>query len=192
MFLDSDSNTDISSFGDDNFSNHPGWFKDVFSPKKAAAERYDDEKNAQKADCDYAAGDSCADLLDCKQFFQGIYNSNTGNSRVPQRKRKAANYHMGKVNEYLAARDCSVETSVSSGTDESYEAVADKNEELSEIKEQLNQLSVDSNQAQENTFAQAQQMLNEAAEKSASEKKNLLIGGGALVAILLITLVLKK
>ena len=196
MFLDSDSNTDISSFGDENFSNHPGfiggtWFKDLTQPGKAESERYDDEVKKQKGNCDYAAGDSCADLLDCKQYFQGIYNSNTGNSRVPKRARKAASHHKGKVSTMMAARDCNVETTVTSGTDESYQAVDDKNEELALIREQLTKLGQDSSAAQESTFAQAQAMINDQATKAASEKKNLMIGAGALVAIMMIVLVLK-
>ena len=137
MFIDSERNQGISSFADDNFLNHPGflggtWFKDTFAPGKAEEERYQEEKASQKADCDYAAGDSCEDLYECKEFFQGIYNANTGNSRVPKRKRKASNYHMGKVNEYLAARDCDVQTTVTSSVDTSYQQVADKSEELAE------------------------------------------------------------
>ena len=192
MFIDSEMNAQgITSYGDENFSNHPGWFNDIFRPGKAEGDRYNDEVSAQKGDCDYAAGDSCADLLDCKQFFQGIYNSNTGNSRVPKRKRKAANYHKGKVSTMMNSRDCDVETTVTSGTDESYQAVEEKNEELAQIREQLTQLGADSSAAQESTFAQAQAMINDQATKAASEKKNLMIGAGALVTIMMLVLILK-
>ena len=112
MFIDSQMNAQgISSFGDENFSNHPGWFNDIFRPGKAEGDRYNDEVSAQKSDCDYSAGDTCNDLDDCSSFFQNIYNANTGNSRVPKRKRKAANYHRTKVNQYMAARDCDGATS---------------------------------------------------------------------------------
>lgn len=192
MFLDSDSNTDISSFGDDNFSNHPGWFKDVFNPKGAESDRYKDEENAQKADCDYAAGDSCVELQECNEFFQDIYDSNTGNSRVPKRKRQAANHHRTKVQSYLRARDCNVNTTVSSEIDDSIQSVNDKNEELAEIRNQLTQLGKDSAAQSEATFKQAQDLIDAEAAKSAKEKKNLYIAGGALVGIMLLVLVLKK
>lgn len=50
MFLDSDVNTgsfggysdDVSSFGDENFLNHPGFLGIKWSKKKAEAERYDE------------------------------------------------------------------------------------------------------------------------------------------------------
>lgn len=196
MFIDSERNQGISSFADDNFLNHPGflggtWFKDTFAPGKAEEERYQEEKASQKADCDYAAGDSCEDLYECKEFFQGIYNANTGNTRVPKRKRKASNYHMGKVNEYLAARDCDVQTSVTSSVDTSYQQVADKSEELAEIRDQLTKLGQDSQAAQQSTFEQAQAMINAEAAKSDKEKKNLMIVGGAAIAILLLVVVMK-
>jgi len=117
MFIDSEMNAQgISSFGDENFSNHPGfiggtWFKDLTQPGKAESERYDDEVKKQKSDCDYSAGDSCADLDDCHSYFQNLYNANTGNSRAPKRVRKAANHHRTKVNQYMAARDCDGATS---------------------------------------------------------------------------------
>ena len=106
MFLDSESNQNISSFNDGEFLNHPGfiggsWFKDITNPKGAENDRYRDEEARQKADCDYAAGDSCVDLQECKDFFQDIYNTNTGNSRVPKRKRKAATFHKGKVVSFM-------------------------------------------------------------------------------------------
>jgi len=198
MFLDSDANAVWSNLSqsDDGYMNHPGfiggtWLKDTFQPGKAEDERYNDERNAQKADCNYAAGDSCDDLQDCKAFFQGIYNANTGNSRVPKRKRKAANYHMGKVNGMLAARDCDVQTVVTSAIDESYSQVDDKNEELAEIREQLTKIASDSASAQSNTFAKAQAMIDAQAISAAKEKKNLMIGGGAAVAILLLVVLIK-
>jgi hypothetical protein len=198
MFIDSEQNSSWSNMtqNDDGYMNHPGfiggtWFKDLTQPKKAEEERYNEEKAKQKSNCDYAAGDSCEDLLDCKQYFQGLYNKNTGNTRVPKRIRKASSYHMGKVNEYLAARDCDVQTSVDSPVDTSYDAVDDKNEELAAIREQLNQISQDSATAQESTFKQAQDMINSEAAKSEQEKKNLMIGGGAVVAILLLVVLMK-
>ena len=192
MFLDSDANSDISSYGDDNFSNHPGWFKDVFNPKGAESDRYKDEENEQKANCDYAAGDSCVELQECNEFFQDIYDSNTGNSRVPKRKRKAANHHRNKVKSYLSARDCNISTTVSSEIDDSIKSVNDKNEELAEIRNQLTQLGEDSAAQSEATFKQAQDLIDSEAAKSAKEKKSLYIVGGALVGVMLLVLILKK
>lgn len=197
MFLDSDSNQDISSYSDENFLNHPGfiggsWFKDITNPKGAENDRYKDEEAKQKSDCDYAAGDSCVDLQECKEFFQNIYNSNTGNSRVPKRKRKAATYHKGKVVSFMNARDCRVETTVDSSIDAGIEDVAQKNEELEDIREQLSQLGKDSAAATERTFKEAQALINRETAKADKEKKNLMIGAGALVGIMLLVLVLKK
>ena len=199
MFLDSEENQNISSYSDDNFSNHPGFIgglgdiiRDVVSPAAQEEGRYQDELAAQKANCDYAAGDSCVELQDCNEYFQDIYDSNTGNSRVPKRKRKAANHHRSKVQSYLNARDCNVETTVSSEIDDSIKSVNDKNEELSEIRNQLTQLGEDSAAQSEATFKQAQQLIDSEAAKSAKEKKNLYIVGGALVGVMLLVLILKK
>jgi len=197
MFLDSDSNQNISSLNDGEFLNHPGflggtWFKDITNPKGAESDRYKTEEARQKADCDYAAGDSCVDLQECKNFFQDIYNSNTGNSRVPKRKRKAATYHKGKVVSFMNARDCRVNTTVDSSIDAGIEEVAQKNEELEKIREQLTQLGKDSAAASERTFQEAQALINRETAKADKEKKNLMIGAGALVGIMLLVLVLKK
>ena len=71
MFLDSDVNTDISSYSDENFLNHPGflggtWWKDFWRPKAAEAERYDKAvdtyNNKYKLDSD----------LDCDEIDQTI------------------------------------------------------------------------------------------------------------------------
>ena len=61
---------------------------------------------------------------------------------------------MGKVNEYLAARDCDVQTSVSSSVDTSYQAVDDKNEELSAIRDDLAQITSNAQQAADRAAAQ--------------------------------------
>ncbi len=197
MFLDSDSNQNVSSLTDGEFLNHPGfiggsWFKDITNPKGAESDRYKTEEANQKADCDYAAGDSCVDLQECKDFFQDIYNSNTGNSRVPKRKRKAATFHKGKVVSFMDARDCQVNTTVGSSIDAGIEDVAEKNKELDAIREQLTQLGKDSAAATERTFNEAQALINRETAKADKEKKNLMIGAGALVGIMLLVLVLKK
>ena len=216
MFIDSDINTDISAYGDENFLNHPGflggtWWSDVFTPAKSEETRYNDEKAKQKSNCNYQAGDSCVDLYDCKEYFQGLYNSNTGNTRVPKRIRKAASHHMGIVNQYIAARDCDVETTVTSAIDTSYQAVDDKNEELSAIRDDLAQITSNAQQAADRAAAQlaAQQAASDAAmaaqnrdnqaaiaqiaeqaaaDKEQASKRNMMMMYGAGVVVLLLIL----
>jgi hypothetical protein len=225
MFIDSDRNTDISAYSDDNFLNHPGfiggtWFKDVFSPGQAEEERYQEEVAKQKNQCYYEAGDSCVDLYDCREHFQHLYDTNTGNTRVPKRIRKAANYHRGKVDGYIAARDCNIETTVTSAIDTSQEEVvvannevSAANEELSAIRDDLSQITSNAQQAADRAAAQlaAQQAASDAAmaaqnrdnqaaiaqiaeqaeaDKQAASKRNMMIMYGAGVVVLL--LILKK
>ena len=214
MFLDSDANTDISSYADDNFSNHPGWFKDVFNPKGAESDRYKDEENEQKANCDYAAGDSCVELQDCNEYFQDIYDSNTGNSRVPKRKRKASNYHRTKVNGYMDARDCDGSTSA---IDNAQDEVVVANEQIQESNEAAIKAAADARDAIKKAADAAAKALKEAAnrmksssrksestiqalgkklqnEKKALEDKNkmLMYGGIAAVGILIVVILRKK
>lgn len=197
MFIDSESNQGISSFADENFLNHPGfiggtWWKDTFNPKKAEAERYDAEKAKQKSNCPYEAGDSCVDLKDCKDYFQGLYNKNTGNSRVPKRIRKAASHHMGKVNTLMNARDCDVTTTVTSSIDQSQSQVDDKNQELQQIRDDIQNIISSTNTEKEQVFQTAQGMINDAAAKAAAEKKQMYMIGGGVAALLLVVLILKK
>ena len=188
MFIDSEENSSWSNMtqNDDGYMNHPGflggtWWSDVFTPAKSEATRYNEEKAKQKSNCPYAAGDSCVDLYDCKEYFQGLYNSNTGNSRVPKRIRKAASYHMGKVNEYIAARDCDVETTVTSAIDTSQEEVvlannevSVANEELAAIRDDLAQLTSSSQQAaaQAAKLAAAKLALSQAKSDAAIAAQN--------------------
>ena len=201
MFLDSDINSngftntgdnDISTLADENFLNHPGWLKDVFKPKKAEADRYEDEKALQKSNCNYGAGDNCEELQSCLDYFQNLYNSNTGNTRAPKRIRKAASFHMKKVNEYLAVRECSTTYTTTSEIDQSQSDESDAKEDLIDIKNQIEQITKESLTNQNNTFNQAQKMINDAQDKASKEKRTLMIGGGALVAIVLLVVVLKK
>jgi|TARA_R110000822_G_scaffold128530_1_gene264354 hypothetical protein len=195
MFIDSDSNG--GSFGtfdtdqDDVYSNHPGFLKDFFKPKKAESERYEEEKNSQKSKCNYGAGDSCAELQDCLDYFQGIYNANTGNTRVPERKRKASNYHMGKVKEYLAVRECSTTFTTTSEIDQSKSDETDAKNDLAAIQEQIEQVVSDSSKSQKETFQQAQRLINAQQLESDKKNKTLMIAGGSLVAILLLVVIVK-
>jgi len=68
MFIDSDLNArtfgnfdeDISSYSDENFLNHPGWWKDLVSPKKAESERYDSKVDELKKT--YPMVDDCDEI----------------------------------------------------------------------------------------------------------------------------------
>lgn len=68
MFIDSDLNArtfgnfdeDISSYSDENFLNHPGWWKDLVKPKKAEAERYDSKVSELKKT--YPMVDDCDEI----------------------------------------------------------------------------------------------------------------------------------
>lgn len=194
MFIDSEQNSSWSNMtqSDDGYMNHPGWLKDFFQPKKAESERYDEEYAKQKERCDYAAGDSCVDLKDCKDYFQGLYNKNTGNSRVPKRIRKASNAHMGKVNTLMDARDCDVETTVTSAIDTSYTQVDDKNQELQQIRDDIQNIISSTNTEKDEVFQTAQGMINDAATKAAAEKKQMYMIGGGVAALLLVVLIIKK
>jgi len=221
MFLDSEENQNISSYSDDNFSNHPGFIgglgdiiRDVVSPAAQEEGMYQDELAAQKANCDYAAGDSCSELDDCSSFFQNIYNSNTGNSRVPKRKRKASNYHRTKVNGYMDARDCDGSTSA---IDNAQDEVVVANEQIQESNEAAIKAAADARDAIKKAADAAAKALKEAAnrmksssrksestiqalgkklqnEKKALEDKNkmLMYGGIAAVGILIVVILRKK
>ena len=144
MFIDSEQNSEPAnmSHSDGGYMNHPGfiggtWWKDTFNPKKAEEERYNAEYAKQKSGCSYESGDSCVDLADCENYFQNIYNKNTGNSRVPKRARKAASSHRGKVINLMNARDCDVQTTVTSSIDQSQNQVDTKNEEIEAIRNDI-------------------------------------------------------
>jgi hypothetical protein len=220
MFIDSEANQDISSFSDENFLNHPGFIgglgdiiRDVVSPAAQEEDRYQKELAAQKANCDYAAGDSCSELNDCSSFFQNIYNSNTGNDRVPKRKRKASNYHRTKVNQYMNARDCDGSTSA---IDNAQEDVVVANEQIQESNEEAIKAAADARDAIKKAADAATKALKDAAdtmkssnskseatikglsdklkkEKQALEDKNkmMMYGGIAAVGILMV-LILRK
>ena len=199
MFIDSDTNenTGTNFLTDDGYMNHPGflggtWWKDTFNPKKAEEERYNAEYAKQKSGCSYESGDSCVDLADCENYFQNIYNKNTGNSRVPKRARKAASAHRGKVVNLMNARDCDVQTTVTSSIDQSQTAVDDKNKELQAIRDDIQNIISSTNTEKEEVFNTAQGMINDAANKAAADKKQMYMIGGGVAAILLVVLILKK
>ena len=64
MFLDSESNiVGFSNYGeDDEWSNHPGWWKDFWSPKKAEAERYDSKVASLKKSYPINSDMECDDI----------------------------------------------------------------------------------------------------------------------------------
>ena len=199
MFIDSDVNekSGTSFLSDDGYMNHPGfiggtWFGDIFTPKKNETTRYNAEYAKQKGNCDYASGDSCVDLQECEDYFQGIYNRNTGNSRVPKRARKAASAHRGKVVNLMNARDCDVQTTVTSSIDQSQTQVDSKNEEIEAIRKDIQSILESTQTEKTDVFNKAQGMINDAATKAAAEKKQMYMIGGAVAAILLVVLIFKK
>ncbi len=176
------STADIEGFSDENFLNHPGWLKDLFQPGKAEDERYDDEYAEQKANCDYAPDDSCADLQDCKNYFQNIINNNGGNTRVPKRKRKAAKKHMDKVKGYIAARECD---GVTSGLDQAQTQVITYEKELEAIKLQNEQERLRAEQE----FAQMMEMNRLQSDR---DKKMMMYVGLGLAGVVVISLITRK
>jgi len=177
----------VDGYSDENFLYHPGfiggtWVKDLFQPKKAENDRYNDEYAEQKANCDYAPDDSCADLQDCKNYFQNIINNNGGNSRVPKRKRKAAKNHMDKVNGYIAARECDGATS---GIDEAQNQVIVYEKELEELKYQREQDRLQS----EKEFSQMMEMNRLQSER---DKKMMMYVGLGLAGVVVVSLITRK
>jgi hypothetical protein len=153
--------TQFRNFSNSEYMNHPGfiggtWFGDIFTPKKNETKRYDDEYAKQKGGCDYESGDSCVDLQECEDYFQGIYNSNTGNSRVPKRARLAASTHRGKVVNLMNARDCDVTTTVTSSIDQSNTQVDEKNQEIAEIRNDIQSILESTQTEKQDVFNKAQ------------------------------------
>lgn len=220
MFIDSESNQNISSFADENFSNHPGFIdalwnpiKDVITPQKQEEKRYKEEEAKQKARCNYSAGDSCADLNNCENYFQGVYNANTGNTRVPKRIRKAANYHRNKIVGYMNARDCDGATSA---IDTAQEQTWQSNQEAIDAQaaaaaaEAAAQASIKEAEVDANIRIEQEKLRNakaikalereakirqdaeESKQLALDEKNKMIMFGGAAVGVILLVLILNK
>ena len=224
MFIDSEENGNSGTgfLHDDGYSNHPGfiggtWFSDVFTPKKSETTRYNEEVAKQKNQCPYSAGDSCADLEQCRIHFQNIYNANTGNSRVPKRARKAANHHRTKVVSYMSARDCNGATSaidtaqgetwtanqnatdsaaeasaaIKKAADDAAAAIKAAQQDATIKVEQEKLRNAQSIQALENA-AQIRQAAADAQKLSDDKKNKMMMYAGLGVGALLLVLILKK
>jgi|TARA_R110002096_G_scaffold19430_2_gene64704 hypothetical protein len=228
MFIDSEENSNAGTgfLHDDGYSNHPGfigaltrgtWLGDIITPGDNEEIRYQGELNAQKSACNYSAGDSCADLEECRKYFQGIYNANTGNSRTPKRKRKAANYHRSKVVGYMSARDCDGGTSaIDIAQEETWQSNENATQAAEDASAAIAQAAADATaaikaaqqdaiikveqeklknaqniQALENT-AQIRQEAADAQKLSDDKKNKMMMYGGGAVGIILLVLILNK
>ena len=224
MFIDSEENSEWSNLtrSDDGYMNHPGflggtWFGDIFTPKKNETTRYNEEVAKQKNQCPYSAGDSCADLEQCRIHFQNIYNANTGNTRSPKRNRKAANYHRTKVVGYMNARDCDGATSaIDTAQGETWTANQQATESAATAAAAIEKAAADAAAAikaaqQDATIKVEQEKLKNAqsiqalenaaqirqaaadAQKLSNDKKNkMMMYAGLGVGALLLVLILKK
>jgi hypothetical protein len=201
MFLDSiDNRGQITSYADDNFSNHPGfigkfgdWVSGVVNPSGAEADRVSNTENSLKSKCDLGdiPGKNCAELDDAywclddeQQKWMAASTGSKGARRVRDRNLAAVSKFQGPVSNAQDSRDC----------DGSSSPIDDRNETIEKAQEQHKVLQAEIEQQKQQTqqLAQQSQSALELAkfEAEASQKKLLTIGGGVVV-VLLMAVILK-
>lgn len=189
MFIDSDRNTDVSSYGDENFLNHPGFLGICWS--NCEEKRVESTESSVKSDCGVSNPSSlnCQQLDDAywclddkKQSWLGASTSSRGARRVRQRNLSAIDKYLGQVEQFQDSRDCEGSTS---GLDSAQQEVVD-------LKADLEALAAETTANLQNMSLVAQEEMLR--QKSEADKKQqmIMIGGGAIIAVLLIGLVMKK
>jgi len=187
--------TQVESYSDENFLNHPGfiggtWWKDFWSPKKAEAERSDNNLSDLKASCgsDFADMD-CSGLNDaywCLDDKQQDALAGSTSSRGARRVRDRALANIGplksSVENYQNSRDCEGGTS---GLDKAYDDIDIYQKEIAET-----------NLANEQRLAeiqgQTQLMMFQQKMQADKEKKNLMYIGAGVIGVMLIALIMKS
>ena len=189
MFLDSDNNTDfISSFADDNFSNHMGLFT---SSSHRENHRYNDVKDKiQSAGDLYDIPDmDCTQLDAAKSFIDekeksalAMSTGSRGARRVRDRYIKVVNHFKPKINDAINSRDCEGDTS----------AIDVAQQETKDIQEEIDNLTTQVAQREQEVIAQANAAIMDAQTDADKQKKMYMVIGGSVIAILLLALVMKK
>ena len=185
MFIDSDFNNPLVD--SDKWSNHPGLFGWTWSPRKREEERVENTLGDLRGQCNVKSTSSknCAQLDDAYWCLddknQDWLNADTGSRgarRVRTRHLNAISELMDEVEGYQDSRDCQGATS---GLDTALDDVSKLESEVATVtsEAQLREAGI---------IGQAEQALL-AKDK---QRKTIMIVGGAVIAVLLLALVMKK
>ena len=197
MWLNDDmtDNTQVESYSDSNFLNHPGfiggtWWKDFWNPKKAEAERAENNLNDIKASCGSNFGDmDCSGLNDAywclddaKQDALAGSTSSRGARRVRDRALGNLGPLINSVESYQNSRDCEGATS---GLDKAYEDIDIYQREIAET-------NLENEQRLAELQGQTQLMFMQQKMQSDKEKKNLMYIGAGIIGVMLVVMMMRK